>query len=44
MPPKVKITKEDIVCAAVELVRTNGLQAINARAVKQSPVPVSLSV
>ena len=33
MPPKVKITKEDIVCAAVELVRTNGLQAINARAV-----------
>ena len=33
MPPKVKITKEDIVQAAVELVRENGEQAINARAI-----------
>ena len=33
MPPKVKITKEDIIKTAVELVRTNGEQAINARAI-----------
>lgn len=33
MPPKVKIAKEDIVKTAVELVRTNGEQAINARSV-----------
>ena len=33
MPPKVKITKEDIVNTAVELVRENGEQAINARAI-----------
>ena len=33
MPPKVKITKEDIVAAALELVRASGDQAINARAV-----------
>ena len=33
MPPKVKITKENIVNAAVELVRTGGPQAINARTV-----------
>lgn len=33
MPPKVKITKEDIVGAAIELVRSNGEEAINARSV-----------
>ena len=33
MPPKVKITKEDIVKTAIELVRVNGQQAINARAI-----------
>ncbi|MBQ3063436.1 MAG: WHG domain-containing protein [Clostridia bacterium] len=33
MPPKVKITREDILAAAVSLVRTGGAQAINARAV-----------
>lgn len=31
MPPKVKISKEDIVNAAVEIVRKDGAQAINAR-------------
>lgn len=31
MPPKVKITKEDIVNAAVDMVRQNGADAINAR-------------
>ena len=33
MPPKVKIKKEDIINASVELVRKNGMQAINARAI-----------
>jgi len=33
MPPKVKITKDDIVNTAVSLVRTDGEQAINARAI-----------
>lgn len=33
MPPKVKVTKEDIICAAVDIVRKNGVQAINARTV-----------
>lgn len=33
MPPKVKITKEDIIKTAIELVRKNGEGAINARAV-----------
>ncbi len=33
MPPKVRITKEKIVSTAVELVRENGEQAINARAI-----------
>lgn len=33
MPPKVKITKEDIIETAVELVRENGEEAINARAI-----------
>jgi len=31
MPPKVKVTKEDIINAAVEIVRESGAQAINAR-------------
>lgn len=31
MPPKVKITKDDIVNAAVDVVRHSGAQAINAR-------------
>lgn len=33
MPPKVKITKEDIINAAVFLVRENGADALNARTV-----------
>ena len=33
MPPKVKTTKEDIVNAAVEIVRCCGAQAINARSI-----------
>ena len=33
MPPKVKTTKEAIVSTAVEIVRTQGEQALNARAV-----------
>ncbi len=33
MPPKVRITKEEIVNTAVELVRRQGAQALNARAV-----------
>lgn len=33
MPPKVKITKEDIIDIAVELVRREGAGALNARAV-----------
>ena len=33
MPPKVKITKEEIIDAAVELVRQSGDQAINARTI-----------
>lgn len=33
MPPRVKISKEDIVKTALELVRKNGEEAINARAV-----------
>jgi len=31
MPPKVKIVKEDIIAAAVDIVRREGAQAINAR-------------
>lgn len=31
MPPKVKITKEDIINAAIEIVKANGEEAINAR-------------
>lgn len=33
MPPKIKITKDDIVKTAVSLVRENGTDAINARAI-----------
>ena len=33
MPPKVKITKEDIIRTAVDLVRQRGIDAINARAI-----------
>ena len=33
MPPKVKITKEDIINAAVDIVRSAGAQAINARTI-----------
>lgn len=33
MPPKVKITKEDILNAAMEIVRKSGAQALNARSV-----------
>lgn len=31
MPPKVKITREDIIRAAIEIVRKNGAVALNAR-------------
>lgn len=33
MPPKIKITKSDIVNTAIDLVRRNGEQAINARSI-----------
>ena len=33
MPPKVKITKEELVTASIELVRTEGEQALNARSI-----------
>ena len=33
MPPKVKITKEEILKTALELVRTSGAESLNARAV-----------
>ena len=33
MPPKVKITKEEIVKTAVELVRANGVSSLNARTI-----------
>ena len=33
MPPKIKITKDDIISAAVEIVREQGAQAINARTI-----------
>ena len=36
MPPKIKVTKEEIVATAVDLIRTNGAQAINARAIATS--------
>ena len=31
MPPKVKITKQDILDKAIEMVRANGIESINAR-------------
>ena len=31
MPPKVKITKEDIIKTAIDIVRDKGADAINAR-------------
>ena len=31
MPPKIKITKEEIISAAVDIVRKNGAQGVNAR-------------
>ncbi|MBQ4120323.1 MAG: TetR/AcrR family transcriptional regulator [Clostridia bacterium] len=33
MPPKIKVTKEDIINVAVDIVRESGAQAINARTV-----------
>ena len=36
MPPKMKVTREDIVKTALDLVRTHGEQAINARAIAAS--------
>ena len=33
MPPKIKITKQDIINTAIELVRASGDGAINARAI-----------
>lgn len=33
MPPKVKVTKEDIINAAAHVIRENGASALNARAV-----------
>ena len=33
MPPKVKITREDIINTAVDIVRNNGAQSINARTI-----------
>lgn len=33
MPPKIKITKEEIVDAALEIVRVNGAEMVNARTV-----------
>lgn len=36
MPPKVKVTKEEIINAALALVRENGTDAINARSIAAS--------
>lgn len=33
MPPKVKVEKDDILKAAIEIVRDNGAGSLNARAV-----------
>lgn len=33
MPPKVKITKEDIIATAIDLIRNSGPDSINARAI-----------
>lgn len=36
MPPKIKVTKAEITAAALELLRQNGMEAVNARAVAKS--------
>ena len=36
MPPKVKVTKEEIINTTIELVRTSGQESINARAIASS--------
>ena len=36
MPPKIRITKEDILSAAVEIIRQEGAAALNARAIASS--------
>lgn len=33
MPPRVKVTKEDIIQAGIDIVRKNGAQALNARTI-----------
>lgn len=33
MPPKIKISHEDILTAAIEIVRNQGIEAVNARAI-----------
>lgn len=33
MPPKVKVTKDEIVNASVDIIRSNGVQALNARTI-----------
>ena len=33
MPPKVKVSREEIINATVEIVRRSGAQAVNARTV-----------
>lgn len=33
MPPKVKITREDVINAAIEIIRKSGLAAVNARSI-----------
>ena len=35
MPPKIKIDKDNIIKAAVQIVRERGIDALNARAVAQ---------
>ena len=32
MPPKAKVTREDILSACVEIIRQSGFDAVNARA------------
>ena len=33
MPPKVKITKEDIIKTSLELIKKYGVESVNARAI-----------
>ena len=35
MPPKIKVTKKEIINAAVDIVRNNGSEAVNARSIAQ---------